>query len=565
MLQIEFALVLAAVGMALLVPSLGAGWFQQVESQFNRLARRHGLSLVVIALLTWTLRIGLLPVLPVPEPVIHDEFAYLLAADTYAHGRLTNPTHLLWIHFETIGVIQKPSYQCIAQPAQGMILAVGQTLFHDPYWGTCLAAGLMCAAICWMLQGWVPSRWALLGGLLCTLRFGVFGYWANSYWGGLAGAIGGALVIGALPRIKNRQRVRDSLLMGLGLAVLANSRPYEGLVFSLPVAIFLFVWMGSKKSLPLAVFLRRVVIPVSLVLGLTIAGIAYYCWRVTGNPFRMPYQAESQTYGVAPYFIWQKITTPPVFHNAQMQDLYVNRLPQMYRLSRSPLGLVIKLYRSWSFYLWPVLTLPLLALPVALPYGFSWSQIHKRTRDLLLVLVIMLAGVAGETFFEPHYASPLTGVLLALLLLAMRQMSRWRFRGQRSGLFLVRALPVICIIMFALRATAGLTHISLVDSYAPAWHEDGPKHAGRSAIVEELEKKPGQQLAIVRYRADRIPFEEWVYNQSDIDHEKVVWARELSPAQNQELIRYFHDRIAWLIEPDEKPVRVSKYPIQKKP
>src|SRR5437660_10278120 len=115
MLQIEFALVLAAVGMALLVPSLGAGWFQQVESQVNRLARRHGLSLVVIALLTWTLRIGLLPVLPVREPVIHDEFGYLLAAYTYAHGRLTNPTHLLWIHSETIGVMQKPSYHLVAQ------------------------------------------------------------------------------------------------------------------------------------------------------------------------------------------------------------------------------------------------------------------------------------------------------------------------------------------------------------------------------------------------------------------------------------------------------------------
>jgi len=209
MLQIETALVLGAVLVALFVPSLGARWFQQIETQFSRLARRHGLSLIVIALVTWTLRIALLPVLPVPEPVVHDEFAYLLAADTYAHGRLTNPTHPLWVHFETFGVIQKPSYQCIAQPAQGLILALGQRLFHDPYWGTCLAAGLMCAAICWMLQGWLPSRWALLGGLLCTLRFGVFGYWANSYWGGLGGTIGGALVIGALPRIKNRQWVRD--------------------------------------------------------------------------------------------------------------------------------------------------------------------------------------------------------------------------------------------------------------------------------------------------------------------------------------------------------------------
>src|SRR5207247_9957810 len=95
-----------------------------------------------------------------------------------------------------------------------------------------------------MLQGWLSAGWALLGGFLAVLRFGVLGYWANSYWGGAAGAIGGALVIGALPRFTQFLHLRHAIAMGVGLAFLANSRPYVGFIFSLPVGIALLTWLS---------------------------------------------------------------------------------------------------------------------------------------------------------------------------------------------------------------------------------------------------------------------------------------------------------------------------------
>jgi hypothetical protein len=564
---IEFGMVLVALALAFTLPDLGSRWFEAVERALGKLAEKPRLAVVVTGLTALATRAALLPILPVPEPAFHDEFCYLLAADTFAHGRLANPTHPMWIHFETSYVLWHPVYASMFPPAQGLIMAFGQAVLGHPFWGVWLSLGLMCAALTWMLQGWLSPKWALLGGLLAVIRLATFSYWANSYWGGAVAATGGALVFGALPRLKQSLRVLDALLLGLGLAILANSRPYEGLVISLPVLAALLAWMFGKDSPPFRATLRRLVLPAGLLLGIVAVLMGYYSWRVTGSPWHMPHQYYAQTYHTPPYFLGQAPRPLPTFHHAAMRDFFVKWELPAWEQTRTLGGMLrmegTKAIEIWTFYLLPLFTLPLLMAMAALPYGFSWRQISPGTRFLLMATGFGLAGYALEVQFHPHYIAPGPCLVFALVMAAMRNVRSWRWRQKSVGLAITRAIPLIAGALLVLCAAWGPS----LRPWQPVlwtWCSPGASDlmSDRARILAHLQQEPGQHLVIVRYSAGHQFGLDWVYNRADIDASKVIWARDMGREQNAELLRYFQDRRIWLVEPDLTPPRLSAYPAE---
>jgi hypothetical protein len=560
LMMIEGGLTLVGIAVAFCWPRLGAGYFSRIERAFTRLARRRGLAVAVVGATAFLLRLAILPLCPIPLPFVPDDFSFLLASDTFASGRLTNPTPAMWVHFESIHVSMTPTYMSMYFPAQGMLLAASKVLFGHPWYGLLCASALMCAAICWMLQAWLPQTWALLGGMLAVLHLGLFSYWINTYHAaGSIVALGGALVLGALPRFMRTAQLRDSLLLAVGVVLLATTRPFEGILLCLPVAVVLGHWLLFGKNRPSgATLFRTTAVPLVLIVTGG-AWMAYYDYRAFGSPLTLPYTINRNMYAMAPYFVWQSQRPEPVYRHEVMRRFYydgeLHGLEKFHTLSGFVSETLLKATRGALFFSGLALLVPLIMLRRVL--------MDRRIRFLVLCVLVLTAGMAIEIFLIPHYIATFTAAFYAIGLQAMRHLRLWSPEGQPVGMTMVRLTVTVCFVMVGLRLCAGPLHLSLPEWPASKWNFSwyGPGYFGteRAHIEAGLEHMPGRQLVIVRYSPDHYPFDEWVYNAADINDSKVIWARGMDSADDLELIHYYKGRNVWLVQPDKQPVEISPY------
>ncbi len=541
-------------------PALGSRFFSSTERALAKLAHRRRLAVAVVGFTALLLRVAILPLCPIPHPFVPDDFSFLLAADTFASGRLTNPTPPMWTHFESIHISMQPTYMSMYFPAQGLVLAAGGILTGRPWFGVLCMSALMCAAICWMLQAWLPPAWALLGGMLAVLRIALFSCWTNTYHtGGAVAAFAGALVLGALPRLLKDPRLRYSLVLAVGVILLAGTRPYEGLLLCLPVSAYLAHWFFFGKNRPSGVVLLRLTAAPLLLLFAAGGWLAYYNYRAFGSPLTLPYTVNRSTYAMAPYFLWQSPRPEPAYRHEVMRRFYYENelaaLDQIHTL-RSFFGqLILKAMRGILFFA------GLALLPALLM--FRRVLLDRRTRFLVLCMAAMVAGMLLQIFLLASYLAPFTAIFYALGLQAMRHLRHASLDGRPVGLGLVRFTVTLCVLLAGVRLFAKPLKLPMPEWPASTWNFSwyGPMNFGaeRAQLERRLNQFPGKQLVIVRYSATHNPLDEWVYNAADIDASKVIWAREMDTSSNLELIRHYPDRQVWLVQPDTNPPELSPY------
>jgi hypothetical protein len=523
--------------------------WDRLLAAYEALSHRELLACSTVLVLTLAIRGLVLPVFPVPDPATHDEFSYLLAGDTYASGRLVNPTHPMWQHFETIHELMQPVYASKYPPLQGLVLAFGEKIFGLPWAGVYLSAGLMCFFVCWTLQGWLTPNAALLGAILFMLRVGIFSYWMNSYWGGAVPAIGGALVLGGLVRVWRRSQPMHLLTVAVGLAILMHSRPFEGAVLgALAFGCLVWLWRGFPSDLRSNDFLKRCLraaIPATAILLVSLGAVAYVDYRVTGNVLTMPHALYARQYEVAPMFAFLPLRPEPVYRHASIREVFTGWNVWVWRTARedvlnAALGKISDFY-NFFFGLWPLLVPPLI-----------WPYRLKSTEERITVaLLIAFVAIANLPLIgiQAHYAAPIAALMYVRFMQTLSRLYDWRPAGHPVGFAAGVFFVTLCGYQFVDTLNFFVRNRPPVSLFT----------VKRAEVLHQLESQAGKQLVLVRYAEKHNVHEEWVWNRADIDGSGMVWAREMGPQKDAELLDYFHGRHVWLLEADASPPRLTAY------
>lgn len=470
-----------------------------------------------------------------PEPSLPIEHVNLLAAETFASGRLSNPAHPAGFFLQTYLTLQSPTYAAAVPPGPGLLLASGVVL-GDPLYALWISAGLFAGVSTWMLLGFTSLRWAVLGGMLTALWFGTLTFWGQSFATPIATGIGAALIWGATRRYAANPHWKHATLAGLGMGWLWLCNPMA-FFFTLPVPLFLLGRAWCRHWNP------RHFGFLSIGLVGAFAFQASYNQSITGSAWTNPVALYEQHYNVHPKFIWElpKIHPHYDFWRMEQYDIKVHEIASRLNVPAGGVWLG-RLEEIGLFYI----GLPgAILLASGLMLGASrWARVAAMAAGLSLLPVILVPPITtGMT-------APLAPVAIILIVWSARRV--WTQRtinkldcGRLTWIFAASFFVVTWYRGFGFTIPAEVTQ----------------HRAHQTSVLKHLHESAGPDLVVVKYAIEAEPHVEYVYNGGDVDAQDIVWARWHETADMTPLFEHFKNRTCWMLtvipgaEPELRPFK----------
>jgi hypothetical protein len=292
--------------------------------------------------------------------------------------------------------------------------------------------------------------------------------------------------------------------------------------------------------------------------GSAFAWLCYYNYRGTGHALLFPYMLNYRDYHITGPFLFSRVRPVPQYDVEDLRRFYTKwELTEHYQSTAHPLHFLatkIEVYYQYFLFGFGVLLLPGLVTLVLRSFT------RRRRMRLFAAPLLAFAAFATEILIMgwypfPQYGAPASSVFFLLIAFGLYALRRVRLpRWSSNGVALSRGvafaeLAIAVCLFWKVWLYASVPPIPLNTSVE------------RPRIENILRHETGRQLCLVRYAADHIPREEWVFNQADLADAPIVWARSLTPETDQKLIEAFPNRRVWLLQPDRDDAEeLTRYP-----
>ncbi len=233
-------------------------------------------------------------------PTYHDEYSYLLQAQTFLAGRVAWPA--ITVHpelFHQIHVLNEPTTASRYFPWTGLWMAPF-VLCGFPFAGHWLAGALAAVLFHRCLTRLLPSAWAVCGGLLIAVSPGL-AVFSNLLLAHHPTMLALSVFLWAFLRLMKSASGTDAFMAGIGLTLAMLGRPITAAGFALPWGLWLLtVVLRTAVLRPVSGVARGLgwrtlaAMGLPLLVGFVVLGAMND--RITGSWTQSAYDLYTETY-----------------------------------------------------------------------------------------------------------------------------------------------------------------------------------------------------------------------------------------------------------------------------